>query len=59
MKTKSNKNIFLVIGTILMFAALWLTSEDEVNSINHYCENVLDGTWPNYKEIDCERDTGL
>ena len=37
---------FLIVGTI--------SYEDEVEEMNHYCEMVESGAWPNYKNLDCE-----
>jgi hypothetical protein len=54
MKTETKKNLTVVALIVMLFVGLTLTHQDEVNEMSHYCQNVLDGTWPNYKEIDCE-----
>ncbi len=32
--------------------------QEAQNQAEFYCQMVNEGTWPNYKDIDCEEDNG-
>lgn len=51
---KLKKLLITFIALMLFLFGLSMGYEDAVNEHDYYCQQVNDGTWPNYKEIDCE-----
>lgn len=50
------------LGVLLLLTALLVAGtmdcEEAQSQEDFYCEMVLDGAWPDYKNLDCEEDNG-
>lgn len=51
--------LVMILVVFLSFAHLFINHSDyqeAQDQAEHYCDMVNEGTWPNYKEIDCGED---
>jgi len=50
------------IGVLLLVSALLIAGtmdcQEAQGQADLYCDMVIEGTWPNYRDIDCEEDNG-
>ncbi len=49
--------VFLIIWVPLLIAGS-MDYEEAQNQDEFYCEMVREGSWPDYKNLDCEEDNG-
>lgn len=52
---KVKRPILVLVVLVAWLALCGADGDDQVAELQQYCDNVKDNTWPNYKEIDCDR----
>ena len=52
-----NKLLVIYSISIVIFIGIvsHMSCQDELDFYDQYCDMVIQGTWPNYKNIDCVR----
>ena len=46
--------VIIILCVIVIFLGISnMDAKDKADQYDHYCEMVLDGDWPNYKNIEC------
>ena len=51
--TMKQHSIAIIVISVLLICVSTMSYQDEVSEMDHYCEMVDSGAWPNYKNLDC------
>jgi len=45
--------IIIICAVLIFLGVSSMDAKDQAAQESYYCEMVLDGDWPNYKNLDC------